>query len=101
MSEIKEVTDEKGRKYKAYVDPGIPTGAYIVIGPLEGLVDTLGLPEEVATRLHNILYDRGILDLKSLSTRGTAQAVIQELFSVDANRLMDAFLKFESQTTGG
>lgn len=101
MNDIKEVIDEKGRKYKAYVDPGIPTGAYIVIGPLEGLVDTLGLPEEVATRLHNILYDREILDVKSLSRRGIAQAVIQELFSVDANRLMDAFMKFENETTGG
>lgn len=101
MDELKEVTDEKGRKYKAYVDPSAPPGAYVVVGPMEGLVDTLGLPDEVATRLHNILYDRGILDFKSLSRNGVAQAVIQELFSLDAQNLVSAFLKFENENTGG
>ena len=100
-SMIREVVDEKGRKYQAHTDDSNPPGGYIVIGPPEGLVDTLGLPDHVATRLHNILYERKLFNLKSLSGRGIAHSVIQELYSVDAQKLSDAFLNFENVTVGG
>ena len=52
-----EHTDELGRKYQALKDGDI----VMPLGPPEGLVDELGLPEPIATRLHNALYRRGIL----------------------------------------
>lgn len=95
---IREVIDENGRKYTAHVSDDVPPGAYIVIGPPEGLVDTLGLPEPVATRLHNILYDRKIFKFKDLSANGMAHAIMQELYSLDTQKLAEAFAKFETET---
>lgn len=98
---VREVSDEKGRKYMAHVDDSVPPGGYIVIGPPEGLVDELGLPEPVATRLHNILFDRKIYKFQDLSRNGVAFAVMQELYSVDTQKLAEAFAKFEKEEMVG
>lgn len=98
---VEEIKDEKGRKYAAHISPDIPAGAYIPIYPPEGLVDTLGLPEDMATRLHNILYDRKITSFKDISAKGVVQGIMQDLYSVDAQKLAEAFAKFEKETVGG
>lgn len=95
--DIQEVIQE-GRKYRAYVSPDEQMGAYIIIGPPEGLADTLGFPEPVATKLHNILYDRGIFTYEDACKRNVLTGVFQELFSVDIQILMEEFSKYEKET---
>lgn len=87
-----------GRKYRAYISPDEQAGAHIIIGPPEGLVDSLGLPPETATRLHNILYDRGIMKYEDAARRGVLPGVIQELFTLDAQLLLQKFNEFEKET---
>lgn len=90
------------RKYLAYISPEAGTpGGMVIIGPPEGLVDTLGLPGEIATRLHNILYDRKLFTYRDISRPGAALGAVQEAFSVDAQKLAEAFAMFETETVGG
>ena len=93
-----EYTDEKGRKYAVLLDGEIGDGLSIVIGPPEGLVDMLELPEPQATRLHNILFDRKLFTYTAITARGAIQAVLQELFAIDAQRLTEAFHNFEKES---
>lgn len=74
----------------------------IVVGPHEGLVDTLGLPTETATRLHNILFRRKLYNYTQLAKHPQEVAgAIQELYSLDAQKLMEAFYNFEKESTEG
>jgi hypothetical protein len=69
----------------------------MLIGPPEGLVDSLNLPEPFATNLHNVLFRRRIFTFTEAS-RGTAlNGALQEALTLDAQRLTEAFLKFEKQ----
>lgn len=92
---------ESGRKYLAYISPDEQAGAYIIIGPPPGLVDVLGLPEEIATRLHNALYARRIFTYADISKKGVAMGVLQEVLSVDAQKLAEIFAAFEKEPVGG
>lgn len=95
---VKEIILE-GRKYKALVSPDEQNGAYIILGPPEGLVDTIGLPEPFATRLHNSLYDRGILSSKEASKQHRdVTGALQESLMIDAQRLMEEFFKYDKET---
>ena len=87
-----------GRKYQAYVSPDEQQGAYIIIGPPEGLVDEFGLDSERATKLHNILYDRGIYTYADAIRKGVLAGVLQELFSMDVQLITDAFSRHEQET---
>lgn len=98
--EIKEIV-LGGRKYKAYVSPDEQEGAHVIIGPPESLVDELGLPPETATRLHNILYDRGIMKYEDAAKRGVLQGVFQELYATDAQLLLEKFNEFEKEIVLG
>ena len=93
-----EHVDEKGRKYLVLLDGEIGDGMSIVLGPPDGLVDTLELPEPHATRLHNILYDRRLFSYQAITAKGAIQAVLQELFALDTQRLAEAFHNFEKET---
>lgn len=96
--EAKEIVQD-GRKYMAYVSPDDPPGAYLVIGPPEGLVDSLGLPELFATTLHNILFERGLYNYKDIAAnQKIAFGVMQELLGISAQKLVEAFWKFENET---
>ena len=95
--EAKEVI-ENGRKYKAYVSSDTPAGAYAIIGPPEGMVDDLGLPEPFATRLHNILYDRGILTAKDATRPNVVMGALQEAYQVDAQKIVEKFFLLERET---
>jgi len=87
-----------GRKYKAHVSPDEQQGAHVIVGPPEGLVDGLGLPEEMATKLHNILYERGILTAQQASKPHAMFGVLQELYQVDAQKIVEKFFSFEKET---
>lgn len=94
--------EQNGRKYKAHVSPDEQSGAFVIIGPPEGLVDELGLEEPFASRLHNILYERGILSAKEASRPNVIQGALQEAYQVDAQKIMEKFFQFEKETvTGG
>lgn len=88
-------TDDKGRKYVAMADD---TGQIIIVGPPEGLVDELGLPESFATNLHNILFDRGMINYLAVKRSPTQlTGALQEVLQLDTQKLMEAFFKH----TGG
>lgn len=95
--EAKEIVQD-GRKYKAIVSEGDQVGGYLIIGPPEGLVDAMGLPEPFATKLHNILYDRGIIKYEDAVKRGVLVGVLQEAYSLDSQRLLEEYLKYEQVT---
>ena len=86
--EQKTITDGKGRNYEAYVQGDMQ----IIIGPPESLVDELGLPEPVATRLHNVLHKRGYLGYRNLD-KGLIGA-LQECLLVDVQRIQEVYFKF-------
>jgi hypothetical protein len=92
--EIVEHIDLKGRKYKA-VQSG---DAMIIQGPPEGLVDTLGLPEPFATRFHNILYARGILNSSDIGKNPrNLTGALQEALNLDIQRLTEAYFNYEKE----
>lgn len=92
--QIIEVQDELGRKYKAQAEGDLR----VILGPPEGLVDSLALPEPLASRLHNILYERGILNLAAIKkTPNALAAALQEALLLDAQKLTEAFMKFETE----
>jgi len=89
-------TDERGRKYKMR----LPEGANdkdahmgILIGPPE-VVDYLGYPEPLATRIHNLLFDRGLFTVEDVRKQPQSlQSVLRAAFQVDIHILHDAFVK--------
>lgn len=102
--EAKEIVIN-GRKYMAYVSPDEQQGAFVIIGPPEGLVESLGVQEPFATTLHNILYDRRLYTYKDVAAnQKVAYGALQEALNIDAQRLVQAYFTFgtESNTvTGG
>lgn len=69
----------------------------LIIGPPEGLVDELGLPEPFATQLHNILHARRIFTYTQASRNHALQGALQEALTIDAQRLTEAFRKYETE----
>ena len=90
--------EENGRKYKALGSPDEQSGAYIVIGPPEGLVDELGFTEPMATRLHNIMYERGIFTAKDARRPQAVLGALQEAYQVDAQIIVEKFILLEKET---
>ena len=86
-----EYVDELGRKYSAFQNGE----QYIIKGPPEGLVDSLGLPEPLATNLHNTLYARGVLSLADAMRGANVVGALQEALQLDAQRITEAYFKFE------
>lgn len=93
-----DYTDEHGRNYRVRLpddvddneaDRGIP------IGPPD-VVDKLGLPEPIATRLHNELHRRRLWTLHDLERRPRdITGALQAAYRVDAQRLMEAYHEWE------
>ena len=62
----REYIDERGRKYLVRQPEGVSEDELNIcpmIGPPD-VVDILGFPEELATKLHNRLYELGVMTLK-------------------------------------
>lgn len=102
MDGIQEIN---GRMYVVKMLPdfaGAATGTPIIVGPPEGLVDSLGLSREQADRMHQILFDRRIFTFKDIARGQTAQAIMQEILQLDSQKLVEAFYKNEEEpVTGG
>lgn len=93
MEAITDRDPVNGRLYSALKD-----GDEVMrLGPPEGLVDSLGLPEPFASTLHNVLFRRKIFSFTEASRNNVLQGALQEALTLDAQRLTEAFLKFEKQ----
>jgi hypothetical protein len=91
--ETKTITDDRGRKQKAYVEGDVP----IIIGPPNEIVDSLGLPEPIATNLHNALHQRGLLNYAAVARNPQSlQGALQEALTLDVQRLTEAFFQYEN-----
>jgi len=92
--------DERGRKYRVRLpdeasDDEAADG--VPVGPVE-VADALGLPEPVATRLHNELHRRGLWNLREVKRRPDALlGALQATLNVDVQVLLKAFSDYESQ----
>lgn len=93
-----EWTDERGRKFISMLedfeaDKNAPDGVFV--GPPD-ILDDLGLPEDVTTRLHNQLYQRKMWTLKDIQ-RSPQQllAALQSALNIDAQRIMTLYADYE------
>lgn len=84
--------DEAGRHWVTLVPQGMEQEAHmgVPVGPPS--LESLGLPEEVSIRLHNQLFQRGLLTKNDL--RGKSReivAAIQAAYRVDYARVTGLF----------
>lgn len=93
IEHIEHRDPETGRLYEALKDGEV----LILVGPPEGLVDSLNLPEPFATNLHNVLYHRRIFSYRDASNHRNLLGALQEALNLDAQRLAEAFSKFEKE----
>jgi len=91
-------TDDKGRKYDAWKGA---EDMIVIIGPHEGLVDSLGLPEPFATRLHNVLHARGLFNYRDVTVKSQVLlGALQEALLIDVQRLNEAYFRYEQEVGG-
>lgn len=95
MDRVEWIDSRTGRKYQVLRDSA---GNQIVVGPPEGLVDDLHLPEPFATTLHNILYERGLYNSKAVSRDPRSLiGALQEAMSLDVQKLTEAYFHYEQE----
>lgn len=91
-------TDDQGRKHRVQLpdDADESEAALgIPVGP-PPVVDLLGLPEEVATRLHNQLHARGLWGLKeALRDAPSVFGALQAALKIDAQGILAAYKQWE------
>ncbi|NIM48324.1 MAG: hypothetical protein GTO22_03545 [Gemmatimonadales bacterium] len=96
-----DYADERGRMYRVLLPPDAPdeeASSGIPVGPPD-VVDAVGLPEPMATRLHNLLHKRGLFDVKTVRrTPQALQSAIQSAYRVDVHILMQAYIESEKET---
>lgn len=92
--------NEKGRKFLVELPEGVDRSEAemgIFIGPPD-IMDSLGLPEDLGTRLHNILFDKKLFTNADVKKRPKALfGVLQQALKVDAQRLHEAFVNYEQE----
>lgn len=83
-----------GRLYEALEDGE----SRIIVGPPEGLIDSLGLPEPFATNLHNVLYARRIFNYRTVAgNHKNLMGALQEALNLDVQKLTEAFFNYEKE----
>jgi len=82
-----------GRLYEALKDGD----HVIIVGPPEGLIDVLNLPEPFATNLHNALYSRHIYTFREAQNHRGIQGALQEALQLDVQKLTELFLNYETE----
>jgi len=96
-----EYMDDRGRKFAVKVDNAEAEEMYkygIPVGPPD-IVDGLGLPEEIATRLHNELFQRKLWTEKDVSRNPKAVfAALQAALRVNQQKIMTAYHDYEKET---
>lgn len=93
--------DNRGRMHRALLPDGAPDSDAplgLQLGPPD-VVDYVGLPEPIATRLHNILHKRGLYSAKDVKKRPDALlSSIQLALKIDVQLMMDAYTKAGIET---
>lgn len=95
MAERMEIID--GRQYIVKYSPDDQRGAFVTVGPPEGLVDELGLEHEVANKLHQVLFDRRIFTYAQIANDKVARGVCNEVPQVTPQALVQAFFNYEKE----
>lgn len=94
MKEV-EWKSPDGRLYKVLVPEDAPKENYqygIIIGPPVELVEVLGLPEPIAVRFHNALYNRGMFTYKDVvKRRQDLFGAWQSTLMVDTEKILEVF----------
>lgn len=93
MDRVQYKDPMNGRLYEA-MQEGQQT---VIVGPPEGLVDSLGWPEPFATNLHNALYARHIFTFREAQTPKGIQGALQEALQLDVQKLTEIFLNYETE----
>jgi len=99
---MKQVTyeDERGRKYLVELDDNDPEeDAYlgIPIGPPD-VVDELELPDPFATRIHNMLFEKGLWSINELRKQPKAlHGVLQAALKIDVQTLHTAYVNYSQE----
>lgn len=94
MENVEWKDPETGRLYETMQEGD----ARMIIGPPEGLIDSLNLPEPFATNLHNALYRRKLFTYKKVTAdHRNLIGALQEALSLDAQILTEAFYNFEKE----
>ena len=86
--------DERGRKYRTKLPDEAPMEEApmgMPVGPPD-VVDYIGLPEPLATRLHNLLHERELFTIDDVRKRPRVLfGVLQSALKVDVNILMEGY----------
>lgn len=95
MTGVKRVVflDRRGRKYTAEIPEEVPDiEAYrgAIVGPPD-VVEVLGLPEPVATEVHNALHDRGVLTTADAKRPGIVFGALQAALKMDQFKIISAY----------
>lgn len=97
MNKQVEYVDKVGRKYKSLLPADAPV-EHASRGVLSGPPDltVLGLTDDMAIRLHNELYARGLVDYNSVrSNLREVVSAIMHAFGVDAQRIVALYYENE------
>jgi len=85
--------DAEGRLWRVRIPDHAPDSDAtmgVIVGPPP--MDELGLPEEIAIRLHNQLYHRGLFTLKDVERRkGDVVGALHATLKVDVQRIVDIY----------
>lgn len=91
---VVDYVDERGRKYSVKLPDGVPDDEAekgIPIGPPD-VVDYLGLPEPMATEVHNKLFEYKLFSAKDAARQPQVlHSVIQSTLKLCVARVMEAY----------
>lgn len=86
-----EYTDDWGRKFLVY---GESSGSSMIYGPVP--LDALELPQDVNVRLHNELFNRGLLTADDVRRRpNDVLAALQIALRVNVQQIQNIFVGAE------
>ena len=94
---VVDYTDEQGAKWRVRVPDDMAPDEYhegIPIGPPD-IIETMmqrGWNEEAAIRLHNALFDRGIITKKDVLRIRDVQAALMAALKTDAQTIQTLYL---------
>lgn len=96
MREV-EYRDDSGRLFRVIVPDDAPRENYkygMIVGPPMDLVDSLDIPEPIATRFHNALYARGMFTyLDVVKRKQDLFGAWQSTLMVDTEKILEAYYK--------
>ena len=82
-----------GRKFKVLVPDDAPKSTWdagITLGPPD--LTPLGLPSKIATRLHNELFNRGLITSRDVRKRGQdVFGALQAALAVDSSSVIELY----------